>query len=77
MTEVITKLVIDCSTGIATEIELTEEELAQREENRLAFEAAQEARLTAEAEKAALEASAVAKLEELGLTAEEIAALKG
>jgi hypothetical protein len=77
MTEVITKLVIDCSTGIATEIELNEEELAQREEDRLAFEAAEEARLTAEAEKAALEASAVAKLEELGLTAEEIAALKG
>jgi hypothetical protein len=77
MTEVITKLVIDCSTGIATEVELTEEELAQREQDRLAFQAAEEARLTAEAEKAALEASAVAKLEELGLTAEEIAALKG
>jgi hypothetical protein len=77
MTEVITKLVIDCSTGIATEVELTEEELAQREEDRLAFEASEEARLAAEAEKAALEASAVAKLEELGLTAEEIAALKG
>jgi hypothetical protein len=77
MTEILTKLVIDCSTGIATEVELTEEELAQREEDRLAFEAAEEARLTAEAEKAALEASAVAKLEELGLTAEEIAALKG
>ena len=77
MTEVITKLVIDCSTGVATEVELTEEELAQREEDRLAFEAAEEARLTAKVEKAALEASAVAKLEELGLTAEEIAALKG
>jgi hypothetical protein len=77
MTEVITKLVVDCSTGITTEVELTEEELAQREEDRLAFEAAEEARLAAEAEKAALEASAVAKLEELGLTAEEIAALKG
>jgi hypothetical protein len=77
MTEVITKLVIDCSTGVATEVELTEEELAQREEDRLAFEAAEEARLTAKVEKAALEASAVAKLEELGLTPEEIAALKG
>ena len=77
MTEILTKLVIDCSTGVATEIELTEEELAQREEDRLAFEAAEEASLTAEAEKAALEASAVAKLKELGLTSEEIAALKG
>jgi hypothetical protein len=77
MTEVITKLVIDCATGEATEVELTEEELAQRETDRKAFEKAEKARKAAEAEKAALEASAVAKLEELGLTAEEIAALKG
>jgi hypothetical protein len=77
MSEVITKLVIDCATGEATEVELTEEELEQREADRLAFEAAEEARLAVEAEKAALEASAVAKLQELGLTAEEIAALKG
>lgn len=76
MTEVITKLVIDCSTGIATEVELTEEELAQREADRKAYEKAEKARLTAEAEQAALEASANAKLEALGLTSEEIAALK-
>ena len=77
MTEVITKLVIDCSTGEATEVELTEEELAQRETDRKAFEKAEKARIAAEAEQAALQASANAKLEALGLTPEEIAALKG
>jgi hypothetical protein len=77
MTEVITKLVIDCSTGVATEVELTEEELAQRETDRKAFEKAEKARKAAEAEQAALQASANAKLEALGLTPEEIAALKG
>jgi hypothetical protein len=76
MTEVITKLVIDCSTGITTEVELTEEELAQREADRKAYEKAEKARLAAEAEQAALEASANEKLEALGLTPEEIAALK-
>jgi hypothetical protein len=77
MTEVITKLVIDCATGEATEIELTEEELAQREIDRKAFEKSEKARKAAEAEQAALQASANAKLEALGLTPEEIAALKG
>jgi hypothetical protein len=77
MTEVITKLVIDCSTGEATKVELTEEELAQRETDRKAFEKAEKARKAAEAEQAALQASANAKLEALGLTPEEIAALKG
>jgi multidrug efflux pump subunit AcrA (membrane-fusion protein) len=77
MTEVITKLVVDCSTGIAREVELTEEELSQREVDRKAFEKAEKARKAAEAEQVALEASANAKLEALGLTPEEIAALKG
>jgi hypothetical protein len=77
MTEILTKVVIDCSTGEATEVELTEEELAQRETDRKAFEKAEKARIAAEAEQAALQASANAKLEALGLTPEEIAALKG
>jgi len=77
MTEVITKLVIDCATGEATEIELTEEELAQREIDRKAFEKSEKARKAAEAEQAALQASANAKLEALGLNPEEIAAQKG
>jgi hypothetical protein len=76
MTEVITKLVVDCSTGEATEVPLTTEELAQRETDRLAYEAQEAERLAAEEAKAVAQASAVAKLTALGLTAEEIAALK-
>jgi hypothetical protein len=75
MTEVITKLVVDCSTGIATEVPLTAEELAQRETDRLAYEAQKAARLAAEEAKEALKASANAKLTALGLTADEIAAI--
>jgi hypothetical protein len=75
MTEVITKLVVDCSTGIATEVPLTAEELAQRETDRLAYEAQEATRLAAEEAKEALKASANAKLTALGLTADEIAAI--
>ena len=75
MTETLTKLVVDCSTGISTEIPLSEEELAQREVDRLAFEEAEAARIAAEEEKAALKESANAKLLALGLTEEEIAAI--
>jgi hypothetical protein len=75
MTEVITKLVVDCSTGIATEVPLTAEELAQRETDRLAWEAQEAERLAAEEAKEALKASANAKLAALGLTADEIAAI--
>lgn len=70
-----TKLVVDCSTGITTEVELTAEEVAQREADALAWgedEAAREAEATAKAE---AKASAVAKLAALGLTEGEVAAL--
>jgi len=76
MTEVITKVIVDCSTGESTIVPLTEAELAQRETDRLAYEAQEAERLAAEEAKAVAQASAVAKLEALGLTAEEIAALK-
>jgi hypothetical protein len=75
MTEILTKLVVDCSTGIATEVPLTAEELAQRETDRLAYEAQEAERLAAEEAKEALKASANAKLAALGLTADEIAAI--
>jgi len=75
MTEILTKLVVDCSTGIATEVPLTTEELAQRETDRLAWEAQEAERLAAEEAKEALKASANAKLAALGLTADEIAAI--
>ena len=62
MTEVITKLVVDCSTGVATTVPLTAEELAQRETDRLAYEAQEAARLVAEEDLKALKDSARAKL---------------
>jgi hypothetical protein len=62
MTEVITKLVVDCSTGESTIVPLTAEELAQRETDRLAYEAQEAARLVAEEALAALKTSAKAKL---------------
>ena len=72
--EVLTKVVVDCSTGISEIIPLTEEELVQREADRVAFEAqkAEEASL-AEAKAAAREAI----LDRLGITAEEAALLLG
>jgi hypothetical protein len=62
MDEVITKLVVDCSTGEATTVPLTTEELAQRETDRLAYEAQEAARLVAEEALTTLKASARAKL---------------
>ena len=72
-----TKILIDCSTGTQTEVELTAEEIAaneamaaQAEERRIATEAAA-------AQQAADKASGEAKLVDLGLSADEIAALVG
>jgi hypothetical protein len=70
-----TKLIVDCSTGITTEVELTDEEVAQREADAAAYAAQEAEREAAEAAKAAAKASAEAKLAALGLTAEEISAL--
>ncbi len=70
-----TKIVVDCSTGESTEVELTAEEVAELEARAAEAEAE---RLAAEAEaqaKAQAKANAEAKLAALGLTAEEIAAL--
>jgi hypothetical protein len=70
-----TKVEINCETGEETIIELTDAEIAQMEESRLAWEAEQVAREAEEAAKAQAKAAAEAKLAALGLTAEEIAAL--
>jgi len=72
-----TKLVVDCSTGITTEVELTAEEVAQREVDAAAFAEEQEARDAAEAAKASAKASAESKLKALGLTDAEVSALVG
>ena len=70
-----TKLIVDCSTGETTEVELTAEEVAEREAMAIAY-AEQKAEEDAEvAAKAAAKESANAKLAALGLTAEEISAL--
>jgi hypothetical protein len=71
----LTKLVVNCATGEQQEIPLSEEEIAQRELDLLAYEEAEAARIAAEEEKAALKESANAKLLALGLTEEEIAAI--
>lgn len=73
--EKLTKVVVDCSTGIQEIIELTNEEISQMEIDRAN---AEEKRATLEAEaqaKATARASALAKLEALGLSADEIASL--
>ena len=70
-----TKLIVDCSTGITTEVELTVEEIAQRETDAAAWAvelAEREAQATAKAE---AKASAIAKLAALGLTEGEVAAI--
>ncbi len=67
-----TKLVINCETGVQEEIELTDEEVAQREADAAAFAAEQAEREAAAEAKAALKASAKAKLiSGQPLTAEE------
>ena len=70
-----TKLIVDCSTGVTTEVELTAEEIAQREADAAAFAEAKAQEEAEAAAKAAAKANAEAKLAALGLTAEEIAAL--
>jgi hypothetical protein len=70
-----TKIIVDCSTGIETIIELTDAEIAQMEADATAAAArkAEEDALAAAAAEA--KASGQAKLAALGLTADEIAAL--
>jgi hypothetical protein len=69
-----TKIVVDCSTGEVSEIELTAEEVAQRVADAKAYadEKAKE-----EADAAAKAADKAALLERLGITAEEAALLLG
>jgi hypothetical protein len=75
MSEVITKLVIDCETGEQHIVPLTAEELAEREAMAAQAELDRQAREAEEASRLASKASAEAKLAQLGLTADEIAAL--
>ena len=72
-----TKTVVNCSTGITTEVELTAEEIAEIEAMRQRAEEEQAAADATAAQKAADRESGNAKLKELGLTDDEIAALVG
>lgn len=72
-----TKLVVDCSTGITTEVELTAEEIAQREADAAAFAEAEAQRLADEQARNAAKQAAQDKLKALGLTDLEVAALVG
>lgn len=63
-----TKIIVNCETGEVTEVELTAEEIKQREDDRIAYEA----REAEEATNAALRAEQKAGLlARLGITAEE------
>ena len=70
-----TKIIVDCSTGITAEVELTAEEIAQREADVAAYAVRKAEEDAAVAAKAAAKASGEAKLAALGLSADEIAAL--
>jgi len=75
MSEKLTKVVVNCATGATEIIELTPQEIAQRDQD---IAAAAEERSIQEAQemvKAVAKAAAVAKLAALGLTEEEIATL--
>lgn len=75
MTDTPKKIVVNCETGVAEEIELTAEEIAQLEADRATAEAERLERELQEAAKLAARESALAKLAALGLTDEEIQAL--
>jgi hypothetical protein len=75
MSDVPKKLVVDLATGMTQYIDLTPEEIQQRELDAIAAATAQAEREAEEAAKAAAKAAAEAKLAALGLTPEEIAAL--
>jgi hypothetical protein len=63
-----TKVIVNCETGEVTEVELTAQEIQQREDDRIACEAAKAEEVTAAALKAEAKAGLLARL---GITAEE------
>lgn len=69
------KLVVNITEGTEEYVELTAEEIAEREESSAARQVEIEAEAAAEEARLAAKASGTAKLRELGLDDEEIAAL--
>lgn len=70
-----TKLIVDCSTGEQTVVELTDEEIAQLEADRVAAEAQRAEQEAIESARLAKRMSAADKLRALGLEEEEVEAL--
>lgn len=73
----LTKIVVNCETGVTEEVALTPAEIADLEAAQAQAAADQAAREAAETAKATAKASAQAKLTALGLTEAEVAALLG
>jgi len=69
-----TKIIVNCETGEVTEVELTAEEIAQREADRIAYEAQKAEEATSAALRAEAKAGLLARL---GITAEEAELLLG
>ena len=69
-----TKIIVNCETGEVTELELTAEEVKQREANAIAYAKAKADEELAAAEKAEAKAAIA---ERLGLTDAELAILLG
>ena len=68
MSEILTKIVVNCETGVVAEVPLTGEDIAQREADAATFAAAR----AEEDAKAAADAEAkAALLTKLGITADE------
>ena len=70
-----TKLVVDCSTGVSQEIELTDAEVAQMEVDAAAYAEQKEIEDAAKAQAEADKEAGKVKLAALGLTDAEIEAL--
>ena len=74
MSEVLTKVIVNCETGVVAEVPLTGEELAQREVDAANAEAE---RVAKEAADAAAAVAKTALLARLNITAEEAKLLVG
>jgi hypothetical protein len=70
------KIVVNCTTGEVTEVELTAEELTQREADRIAHVAWKAEQDAIKAQEALDRASGEAKLAAVGLTKAEIKAIR-
>jgi hypothetical protein len=69
------RIEVNCTTGVVSEIELTDEEIAQHEQDAVIAEMERAEREAVAQAQADAKLSAQAKLAALGLTGDEIAAL--